>query len=296
MNTTTNTALPLPHLAGDENVDKLKAHMKAWQGFATPAEMLAAINKAAGATENFMGLRVKMQGIERNEAGEYVLTDASKYADSIPIFAYVGGQSKGTDGKNVPVIKAVLAFGIPTVESTLANAADLAAKVLNKEFRHVYFRNFRDASTDAELEAGFAAAPVGIEAFAASHARTAADELDTEAFDQMWTGIRKSLVSSNPVLAKEMPSKSEVIKAIRSKSYAEGMYPRLEGINLFLVIAASMAQVAAKLDEPLDVSAIKEWAQNRNSTHIEFRRASEAELATLKAFDVSKAAEALGIG
>lgn len=294
MNAQTTAQMSLPHIANDDDVAKIKKAMRAYSYYKTPEELVTALNKARTDTENFLGLPVFAQGIEQDEkTGEFVLVDADKYADSTAVLAYVGGQSKDAAGKNAPVIKSILAFGIPTVDVALAKAPDLVGKVLGKEFRHVYFRNFRDATTPAQAEAGFAAAPIGIEAFAASHARGAAEELDTDTFDAIWPGLRKKLLADMPALAGSLPSKAEIIKAIRSKSYAEGVHPDLEKRNLFARIAVAVVHVAAQQSEPLDASAVKSWFADRETTHIDYPKLTSEALDSIPAFDMSAAAAML---
>lgn len=279
----------------ETEIETIKKAMRAYKYFAGVEEMIAALNKASAETSDFLGLPVFPQGIEQDDSGNYVLSDPDKYADSIPVLGYVGGQQKDANGKNQSVIKAVVAFGIPTVEKAFESAPDLVSKVLGKEFRHVYFRNFRDATSLEQMQAGFATAPVNIEDFAASHARGAAEELDTDTFDAIWPSFRKALVSQYPAYAKALPAKGEVIKGIRSKSYAEGVHGDLESRNVFLTIAAAMVKTAEDQDTPLDASAIKEWAQNRDTTHIAFRSVTDDELDALGTFSASDAAEALGL-
>lgn len=285
----------LPVITTDDDIAAIKKNMRAYTYYDSAAALVAAMNTIAKATENFCGLQVFAQGIERGESGDYMLTDETKYADSTPVLAYVGGQNKTAGGKSTPVIKAILAFGIPTVDVTLAQAPDLAKKVLGKEFRHVYFRGFRDADTIAAAMSGFEASPVGIEAFAASHARSAAEELDTDTFDAIWPAIRKRLTASHPALAKLLPPKGEVIKAMRSASYALGMYKDLEEKNIFLGLAVTCIEVAQSQDKPLDASTIKSWAVDRNTVNIDYKRVTAEDLESLQSYDAAAAFKALGI-
>jgi len=282
--------------SGDE-VEKIREAMKAYKYFDDTTAMLAAINKAAKDSDGFVGVPTFFQGIAQDDDGSYVLTDsgADQYIDSRPTFAYVGGQKKIAGGKSEPIIKAILAFGIPTVEAVLEGAPDLLAKIIGKEMRHVYFRNYRDAVSEAALNAGFEASPVGIEAFAASAERGSAEEIDTDTFDAVWPGFRKALVEQNPKLANVLPAKGEVLKAIRSKSYADGVYPDLEKRGLFMSLAANMFTIAANQDEPLENDTIKGWVQNRASVDIAYKVTTEDDLAALDMFDPEASAAALGL-
>lgn len=283
----------LKFIVGEDATSEFKKHMRSYAYFDSPEELTAKVNEIAKKTENFGGLATDFRGFEYDaEKGEYVLMDPAPYADSVSVLAYVGGQAKDSAGKAQPVIKGVLAFGIPTVESALNGAPDLVSKVLGKEFRHVYFRNFRDAESREAWEAGSAAAPVGIEAFAASHARTAAEEQGDETFDAIWTPLRRTWGKEQKALVDALPSKAEIVKAIRSKSYAQGVYPELESKNIFIMVAATVVKIAKSQETPLDVSGILAWVQSRETTHIAFKT---ADFDALSAFDANSAMADLGL-
>lgn len=282
-------------LVSDDDIGKIKKAMRAYQNFATLDEAVAAINKVATETDDFLGLPVKFRGIDVQD-GKYVASPdaAGLYAGSYATFGYVAGSARGKEGKS---IKMVLLFPTPTLDSVMDSeeAIDWLGKVANKELRHVLFRNFRDADSWDEIEQGFATAPTDLAGYLASHSRGAAEEIDTDTFDAIWPDYRKHLAKDRAALAKVLPAKQEVIKAIRSKSYADARYGDLEAKNIFLGIAMQIVQIAEGQDQPLDATAIKLWARERNATHIKANVVSEEDIAALETFDPTSAAAALGI-
>jgi hypothetical protein len=283
----------------DDDIGAIKKAMRAYVNYPTLADAIAALNKASAETDDFKGIPVYLQGVTVGEVDgkpAYIADESAEdmYADSHATLAYVAGSARSKEGAS---IKAVVMFPTPTLDAVLANADahSWLDKITNKELRHVAFRGYRDADTYAELNAGYESAPTTLEAYLASHARGTAEEIDSDTFDAIWPSYRKHLVKDNPALVKILPAKQEIIKSIRSKSYADAMHSELEAKNVFLALAATIVQIATSQDSPLDASAIKEWAKNRNTVSIAAKVVSDDDLSKVQAFDPSAAAAALGI-
>lgn len=296
----------------DEQVSLIKKAMRAYENFPTLSAAVEALNKAGMATSDFLGLPMFAHGVTVGTVDgkpAYIIdpgtpangdepakpSGESIYEGAQATLGYVAGNVKGADGKSQSVIKAINLFPTFMAPALAESAPDLLEKVVNKELRHVYYRGFRDAASWDELNMGFAASPTTVEAYAASHARTAAEELDTDTFDAVWPAYRKWIAANSPALASVLPPKQEVIKAIRSESYATTLYSALEAKNAFLMVAAAIAQIAAKQTPPLNADAVKGWAQNRKTTHIATKVASAEQLDQIGTFDAAKAAADLGL-
>jgi hypothetical protein len=284
-------------LTSDDDIGAIKKALKSFQNFDTLEAAVAALNKASAETDDFKGLPIYLRGVTVVEGKYAPEADAeSIYDGNYATVALVAGSARGQEGKS---LKAVLLFPTPKLETILGStsAQDWLAKVVNKEQRHVAFRPFRDAASWDELDKGFEQAPVDLESYLASHARGAAEEIDSDTFDTIWPAWRKGLTKSNPKLAKLIPPKQDVIKGIRSESYAKAAYPELEAKNLFTQIAASIVGIAKDPENNLDASAIIEWAQNRKTTNLSVKTITDDDLAALDSNTLAgDAASVLGLG
>lgn len=240
---------------------------------------LESIN-AAKETEGLFGLPVAVVGYD-DSTGE---VDPAFYEGSRAVLALVGARGIKTDvGKEANSFKAVVIFPIPTLASFLsATAEQLAAipenvrawldKVIVKEASHVAFRNFRDANTMAELLNGAKAAPKSIDEYVTASSREGSG-LDTDTFDALWGSFRTMLRKNQPALFDLLPQKPEVIKAIRSKAYAEtqdetaaleskGVFQR---IGEMLILGAKNNKDKDGNPAPLDESTLVDWLAGRDT-------------------------------
>lgn len=245
----------------------------------TAAEIAnALLESAASTTENFFGLALLVsEGIE----------DAERIC-----IATLGVRDKETktDG-----IKAICAFPLPSVADFLSDPAaeSFIAKLIEREAADVAFGNLRGDKTMAELKTAFAGLPRTV-AEIISTSRESGTGLDTDAFDTMWNAFRTGFLKVKmPSLAAALPQKAEVIKAIRSASYALANpdTKAIEERKAFVGIAATMVKMApAFMDKdgkpaPVDASAIQDWIDNRDTVHIGYKAATKAELAAEEVFD-----------
>lgn len=228
------------------------------------------LTNAAKATEgNLFGLPVAAAG-EVDENGDL---DTSIY-DGMRV--RVGTLSARTTVGKIKKngVKAITILPIPTLDMILndPNGNDFLTKTISKEFGLIAYRNIRDAGTQADLLAGMAKSPRSVAEYLAESKR-AGSAGDTETFDALWRGLRDSLKEAMPALHKMLPSKVEVIKAIRSKAYAVSEYPELENAakgSVFVKLANAVIQNAKENTNegkpaPMDHSAIDSWLADRDT-------------------------------
>lgn len=240
---------------------------------------LESIN-AAKETEGLFGLPVAVVGYDESTDS----VDPKFYEGSRAVLALVGARGvKNAEGKERNSFKAVVIYPIPTLESFLhATAEQIAAipenvrlwldKIIVKESSHVAFRNFRDANTMAELLNGAKAAPKSIDEYVTASARDGGG-LDTDTFDALWGTFRTMLRKQQPALFDLLPQKPEVIKAIRSKAYAEAQdeTSALESKGVFQRIGEMLIMGAKNNKDkdgnpaPLDDSTLVEWLAGRDT-------------------------------
>lgn len=198
-----------------------------------------------------------------------------------PTVAVVGSRDRDSKtGKMLTGIKALVMFPIPTAEAFIANASDWIAKIAEKEAAHVAFRGLRNANTAEEVISEAEKMPRTVEDYVATYARS--DGLDTEAYDTLWSECRKFLKDKMPTLVPLLPQKGEVLKAIRSASYAAEEYEALESKGVFVPFLTTLLTNAGAAwkdkdgnADPVDTSEIESWVETRDEVHI--RKAAEQE-------------------
>ncbi len=234
---------------------------------------MAHLESVAATTENFFGLPIAMTGLDDN--GDPIPTVYEGVKVRVGTLA---ARIEVSKGKFKNGLKAVTVLPIPTIEQIMASPEGPAfiGKIIAKELSHVAYRNIRDAATTADLESGMAKAPQSVEDYLAESKR-AGSAADTETFDALWKPLRASIKETLPALDKMLPNKVEVIKAIRSKSYAESEYPELENApkgSVFVKLAnATIANALANEDKagkpaPLDSTAITDWLESRDTVKL----------------------------
>lgn len=202
----------------------------------------------------------------------------------LPVVAVVGVRERNEKtGKFDSGIRSVIMFAMPTANAFIGHNETSQAwveKIIEKEAAHVFFRRLRNADSAESLSAAFDGSPHDVDTYVAEYV---GEGLDTDAFDAIWPGFRKLLTEKLPALVKLLPGKGEVLKAIRSKIYAEGdaeLSP-LEAQGIFKFIAESMIKAgqsatnaAGELD-PIDTSSIESWLAERDT--FTYREAPKAE-------------------
>lgn len=165
-------------------------------------------------------------------------------------------------------------------------------KVTEKEASHVALRGLRNVP-DALGSDALAAAAMGMPLSVADYVEESTREsLDTSAFDAIWKRFRAMLASSpaTAALVPQLPAKSEVLKAIRSKAYAAEEYKPLEDIGAFAFIAETMAGIIDLLRQQavdageeyeLDSSEIRGWLTTRETKVFASPRRVETDLSTV---------------
>lgn len=217
----------------------------------------------------------------------------SQHAEGGSRFAVaVVGARKKTGNKIESGIRALVIFPVPSLAQFIAGGESWLAKIAEKEAAHVAFRGLRNATTLAELEAANSTMPNDVDGYIASY--NSGDGLDTETIDAVWSDVRKFIKSEASSLYGLMPPKQEVIKAIRSASYAMQEHPELEKRGLFTNVIAALVIKAAENwkdgdgnEAPLEVDTIQGWIDNRDTTHIAQRQTAEKDFSVLDGFDLN---------
>lgn len=245
--------------------------------FDSAGAALAHILAAAETTESFYGLPLVLAGVD-SDTGDI---DESKY-DGMQAMVAIVGARVDTGAKRLNGIKGIVLLPVPTLESYLSSDAgkDWLEKIAEKESAHVSFRPFRDAASVEEFMSGVDRVPNSVEAFATESAR--AGGVNTETFDTVWKSLRTQLAKEKPALAKLLPQKPEVIKAIRSKAHAQEAYPELEGIRAFEWLANLVVAAAGKMD----TSDITKWIAGRDEFVFPAREAAAPDFSALSGLDL----------
>ena len=202
------------------------------------------------------------------------LTELPDWAVGRTAVAAVGVRRDKTNG-----FRAIAIFPVPTVEDYDADSVghDWLDKIAVKETSHVAFRALRNVpdSSDslAALEEASKRMPVTVSDYAEVH--RAAGGIDLNAFNTVWTSLRRALIDEYPQLKAALPGKGEIINSVRSKSYAEREYGDLESQGLFVFIGESVINMCAGLKDektkepaPVDASEVQDWLDGRDTLTI----------------------------
>lgn len=254
---------------------------------------------------DFPVLAAKVGLVDFTEEG--VLPDPTQWADGMYLsegvsiaVSFVGvrgietgevndkGQPKKANGARALVIYPV--FGIDAITGN-ESGGDWLLKIIEKEMSHVAFRPLRTISLDSSIDE-LAASAINMPGSVGDYVEEAAREsTDSSAFDEIWAQFRKMLKAepSTTLLAEALPSKQEVIKAIRSVAFAKENYAQLEDMGVFKFIGSTMiavidSQNVAKIEageNTIDSGEIAGWLAKRDT--FVFNTAKKVEL---KAGDV----------
>ncbi len=279
-----NSALSI--LSDETKVNAIKKAMPARKVYDSIDAAIEALGKASAATENFYGLPQAVAGLNY-ESGDI---DPTFYESNKAVLAYVGGRT-GPDNAKLVGIKGIVIYPMPSIESFLTEEGlDFVAKVVEKETALVAFRNFRESATLFEFQQGVDKTPISVAGFVAESTR-GGNGLDTDTFDALWADMRAALKKDMPAIVALLPSKQEVIKAIRSQAYAEANHAALEAKGLFVWLAQVITQAAstnknAKTGEsdPLDTTAIASWIEGRSTLVLKKADEKVADFTVLDSF------------
>lgn len=290
-----NRALAI--LTDETKVNSIKKAMPARKTYDSLEAAISALEKASAATESFHGLPVAVTGMNY-ETGEI---DSTLYAGNAVILAYVGGRAESASNKdkNIVGIKGVAIYPQPPLASFIDSeeGKTFLSKIVEKEAALVAFRNFRESATLYEFQQGVSKVASSVSALIADSQR-GGNGLDTETFDALWSDMRTALKQQMPALVALFPSKQEVIKAIRSASYAKSEHEALESKGVFVWLANVLIQAAesntdAKTNEPnpMDASAIKSWLEGRESLNLTKAESKPADFSVLDSIQLPGFAE-----
>ena len=197
-------------------------------------------------------------------------------------------------GKDVNGAKGFALYPLHPLDAIQSDESglDWLWKVAEKEASHVALRQLRNVNpalgSDALAQAAMEM-PLTVSDYVEESTR---ESMDTTAFDTLWKQFRKMLSESpaTAALVARLPSKAEVLKAIRSKSYAEEAYPELESMGSFKWMATTMAAIidqmrAAAIQEgtdfDLDSDEIKGWLATRDTKVFASAKKPEADLSSV---------------
>lgn len=194
------------------------------------------------------------------------------------IIATVGARKRNPQtGKMIPGIRGVVMFPAPRLETLLAEmdgnekVVDWLDKIVEKELSHVAFRPLRVSESDEGFLQAVDKMPTSIDAYVIS-GRVG---VDTDTFDIVWPEMRKYLREVQPALYGLLPTKAEVLKCIRSKSYALATEEALEKASAFTFIASQMIEGCKTFKDskgnpdPLDPTSLVDFVNGRDELHLQ---------------------------
>lgn len=302
--TVTSSNPALVPLTDPDKLDALSKAFPSQQVVGTYAEALAKITKASESTDKFYGLPIAVAGYDpeldngTDENGDPLPKGGVDESIYNGMFVRLGTlATRVDDGKGTKRngVKAITVIPVPMLDAILSaeGGRDFMQKVLNKEMGLVAYRNIRDAATENDLLAGMAKSPTTVEAYLVESKR-AGSAGDTETFDALWKALRQSIKETIPALYALLPSKVEVIKAIRSKVYALNEHNELETASQgsIFVMLAQATIASAKVNKnkdgspnPLDTSAIEDWLAERDTLELKKEGPRERDFSTLATLD-----------
>lgn len=202
--------------------------------------------------------------------------DDSAFDNAMPVVAVVGARErKPGETKMSPGIRAVVLFPIPTIDAFIETSTESKAwlnKIAEKESAHVAFRALRNAETQEELDAAAKGMPISVGDFI--ERQRIAGESDTDVFIALWKEVKPMLKAAQPTIHDLLPPRGELIKAIRSKAYAESEAEcqPLEAAGIFVGLANAIIKAGASFKDaetgeltPMDTSSIQNWLAERDS-------------------------------
>lgn len=231
------------------------------------------VTAAAEKTEMFFGLKIAM-------------ADGIETASRI-VVATVGVRDKGDPTAKPPIparngMKAIVLFKQPSFKEFLADESEAAQnfvqKLIEREATDVAFSGIRNAETGADLQTVMAGLPDTVGGIV-ENARVGSGAGATS-FDIMWADFRRGFLKVKyPQLDAVLPQKPEIIRAIKSKSYAlaNPATKPIEENGYFVKIALVMRKAAESWKneegepDPLNTDDMQAWLDNRDSNVIDFK-------------------------
>ncbi len=216
---------------------------------------------------------------------------------------------KDSNGKTSNGARGFFVYPLHSISSISAaeSGDDWLWKIIEKEASHVALRGIRNVAPAlgvSAMEQAAKSAPLSVTDYVES---SVSEGIDTDAFDAIWKQFRKLLAEtpSTAALVTEMPSKAEVIKALRSKAFAAENYERLESMGAFIFIGETMGNIIDHMkgqavekgqDFDYDSSEIRTWLTKRNEFVFAAPKKSVADLSTVdfSAFMGTLASQGLG--
>lgn len=228
------------------------------------------LEAAAAKTDSFYGLNIAIgEGLE----------SASRI-----LVSTVGVRDKGDPSKSIPArngYKAIVVMQQPSVADFLASDSEAArafvAKLIEREATDVQFAGIRAAETVSDLQTVMAGLQIDVESIVENSRTSGAGD---SSFDTMWADFRKGVIKVKfPQVDKLLPSKPEVLKAIKSSAYASAnpATKPLEAAGFFAKIGAALVKAGevwkddSGVVSPLDTSDIAGWLAERDQTVIDFK-------------------------
>lgn len=272
-------------------------HRKVFESVASAIAALKSIYSTDGFPQTFpvVGARIGLIDVTNDETIPPVDQWPEEYrSDSVKVaITFIGVRGVGDDGKQNGA-RGFALYPLHPLDAIQADETgiDWLWKVAEKEASHVALRGLRNVNpafgNDALAQASMDM-PISVSDYVEESTREA---MDTTAFDTLWKRFRKMLSDSaaTAALVARLPSKSEVLKAIRSKAYAEETYPELESMGSFTWMASTMAAIIDNLrtqaieageDFDLESDEIKGWLATRDTKVFAAPKKIEADLSTV---------------
>lgn len=277
-----NPKSPMFYLSDETKIEAIKkAGLRTRQVFPTIDEAVTRMQEIGSKTENFYGVQVAVAGYNT----ETQTVDKSIYAGNVAVLATLGQSVDTGKGGKVTAIKGVVIYSVPLLDAILAaeNGKDWVNKIMQKEAGLVAFRQFRDAETLGDFMDGVNKAPSSVSDYVAAAKR--GDPADMEAFDALWPSLRDAMKTKMKKYYDALPNRLEIVKAIRSKSFAAANYPEAEEGGAFLRIANALVENADRVDPKIDASEISEWIANRETLNLSKRPRGEADLSVFSTME-----------
>jgi hypothetical protein len=205
----------------------------------------------------------------------------AEYATSLVAVSFIGVRGLKADpndpkSKDVNGARGFSIYPLYSIDSIRADESGekWLWKVTEKEASHVAMRGLRNVApalgTDALAQAAMAM-PLTVSDYVEE---SESEAMDTTAFDSTWKDFRVMLAQdpATAALVPSLPSKSEVLKCIRSKPYAVEQYDAMESIGTFEFIGNTMAAIIDHMREraiasgeeyALESTEIRDWLANR---------------------------------
>lgn len=196
----------------------------------------------------------------------------------IPVYDAAGNPAKTDEGKpetrNGAIALALYpAYSLDAILATDEGRAWLKTQA-DKEAGLVAFRSLRldvATATIADLMQAAVAMPVSLSDYTDRTRASAAESFAV--FNDNWAAFVTVLASRTETasLVAALPAKKDVLASIRSRVYAQTLFPKLEEFNIFVrlgtAFAASMQRVADEAETPVafDPAAITRWIEGRDA-------------------------------